>query len=129
MGPVDVRRLAAIDMHGTAGSRLRRTIITVEFIAGAVIGPALGIWLLLASDSTGWRIFGAYLAAACLNYVPLALHALSMLNTRDLDRELAGVDIPRELWRGTKRQFWLVVPLLFDVIAIPQALGHRPAST
>jgi hypothetical protein len=40
---VDVRRLAAIDMHGVAGTRRRRRLILAEFVIGAVGGLAIGL--------------------------------------------------------------------------------------
>jgi hypothetical protein len=35
---VDVRRLAAVDMHGARGSLLRRRVILAEFVLGAIGG-------------------------------------------------------------------------------------------
>ncbi len=128
MGPVDIRRLTAVDMYGSNGSRLRRTVITTEFLLGATTGPAIGLLVAFMSPGLGWQLFGAYIAGACLNYVPLSLHSFRLLHRSALEDELAGLDIGEELGRYTKLQFWLVVPLLFDVIAIPQAFGRRPVS-
>lgn len=126
MGPVDIRRLAAVDLYGVAGTRFRRSIITAEFIIGMVAGIAVGIAVLVSSDGLLWRLFGAYVATACSNYIPLTLHALSMARLRTLQPELAGADIGRELRTYSKRQFWLAVPFLFLVIGVPQAMGNRP---
>ena len=126
MGPIDVRRLAAIDMHGLAGTQRRRVIITVEFVLGAVVGSALGIFGLLAGEGLGWKLFSGWILTACLNYVPLAVHTFSLWRPDALDRELAGVDIPAQLRHYTLVQFWIAVPLLFVLIAIPQAMGQRP---
>ncbi len=128
MGPLDVRRLAALDMYGSNGSRLRRTVITIEFLLGATTGPAIGIVVALMSSDPGLQLFGAYVTAACLNYIPLSLHSFTLLRRSALEDELAGLDLGEELGRYTKLQLWLAVPLLFDVIAIPQALGRRPLS-
>jgi adenosylmethionine-8-amino-7-oxononanoate aminotransferase len=62
----DVRRLAAVDMHGAHGTLLRRRIILAEFVLGALAGTGLGIFLAVASSSVGWVVFGALLAGICL---------------------------------------------------------------
>jgi hypothetical protein len=113
----DVRRLAAVDMHGAHGTLLRRRIILAEFVLGALAGTGLGVFLAVASSSVGWCVFGALLAGICLNYVPLALHALQLSRRGALVAELRGVDLPRELRRYTKLQFWIAVPLLFVGLA------------
>jgi len=84
---LDVRRLAAVDMHGTHGTLLRRRIILAEFVLGA-----------------------------------LAWHASQLSHRGALDAELRGVDLPRELRRYTRLQFWIAVPLLFVGLA---AVGTR----
>ena len=117
---VDVRRLAAVDMWGAAGTRFRRRIILAEFVAGATLGVALGILVLVTADSTAWMVFGAYLVGVCLNYVPLALHAASLYPPERLEAELEGVDIGRELRRYTVLQVWLFVPVLFVALAVIQ---------
>lgn len=113
----DVRRLAAVDMHGARGTLFRRRIILAEFVLGALAGTGLGVFLAVASSSVGLCAFGALLAGICLNYVPLALHALQLSRRGALDAELRGVDLPRELRRYTKLQFWIAVPLLFVGLA------------
>ena len=114
---LDIRRLAAVDMHGARGTLLRRRIILAEFVLGALAGTGLGLFLAFVSSSVGWVVFGALLAGICLNYVPLALHALRLSRRGALDAELEGVDLPRELRRYTKLQFWIAVPLLFVGLA------------
>ena len=57
MSLVDVRRLAAIDMYGSAGTRLRRRLILAEFVVGAAGGMAIGLLAALrstASDGGYW---------------------------------------------------------------------------
>jgi len=73
---VDVRRLAALDMHGAAGTRRRRLIVI----------SALGA-------------------------------------------ELAEVDALAELRSYSLRQFWVVVPFLFAVLALRQARRGGGASS
>jgi hypothetical protein len=124
--PLDVRRLAAVDMHGARGTALRRRVIVAEFVLGAVLGTALGVVATASASAIGWRLFGLWIATACLNYVPLALHAISLLRPGALDAELAGVDVGQELRYYTKAQVWIAVPLLFVVLAIAQ-LGRRPS--
>ena len=123
---VDVRRLAAVDMHGVRGTTLRRRVIVAEFVLGAFVGTALGVAAAASASAIGWRLFGLWIATACLNYVPLALHAISLLRPGALDAELAGVDVGQELRYYTKAQMWIAVPLLFVVLAIAQ-LGRRPS--
>jgi hypothetical protein len=53
---LDVRRLAAVDMHGVAGTRRRQSIIRAEFFAGAVGGASLGIWVAVVAKTVGWQL-------------------------------------------------------------------------
>jgi hypothetical protein len=116
--------LAAIDMHGLGGTRTRARVITAEFVLGAVVCVALGALILATSSGTGWTIFGAYLIGGGLNYVPLALHLLSLRRPGALTAELAGVDIPAELRRYTALQVWVLVPLAVVVFAVVQLRGE-----
>jgi len=114
---VDVRRLAAVDMHGAYGRPWRRWVILAEFLLGATGGVALGVYVAAVAD--GWvRLLGLWIAGACLNYVPLSAHALDLSRPGRLDRELAGVDIRAALRHYTTRQLWVAVPLLFVVLAL-----------
>jgi hypothetical protein len=76
-------------------------------------------------SSLGFRLFGAWIAGACLNYVPLSIHAISLLPERRLERELAGVDVPAELRHYTKAQLWIAVPLLFVALDLRQRRGRK----
>jgi hypothetical protein len=119
MPRVDVRLLAAVDMYGATGSLVRRRVILAEFVLGALVGTALGVYGLVGTD--GWtQVFGAWIMGACLNYVPLALHALDLTRPGALERELREVDVPAALRHYTKAQVWIFVPLLFAVLAIEQ---------
>lgn len=123
---LDVRRLAAIDMHGVGGTRLRRRVILAEFIVGALGCMVGGLWVAGFARGAGWRFFGVWLAGVGVNYVAVALHAVSLSRPGALDVELAGVDIGRELQRYTYLQFWVAVPLLFGVLAVRQVRRRTP---
>lgn len=124
---LDVRLLAALDMHGARGTRRRRRIIVAEFLGSFCVGAGLGIWVLLTAGSPGWRAFGAWVAGVGLNYLPLSLHALSLLRAEALARELEGVDLRGGLRRYSVLQFWLAVPLAFLALALIQ-LRRPPRS-
>ncbi|MEU4480009.1 hypothetical protein AB0F68_18420 [Micromonospora sp. NPDC023966] len=116
----DVRRLAAVDMHGSAGSPVRRRVILVEFVVGLVGCVALGLWAARGGGPVRAAL-GGYLALVGLNYAPLALHAVSLSRRGALERELDGVDVPAELRYYTPRQLWIFVPLVPVVLAARQA--------
>jgi ABC-type Fe3+-siderophore transport system permease subunit len=120
VGPLDVRRLAALDMHGLAGARMRRRVILAEFVLGAVGCIVIGLLTATRAPGTGWRVIGVWLAGIGVNYVALALHAMSLSRTGALDAELAGVAVGSELRRYTYLQLWIVVPLLLAVLAALQ---------
>jgi hypothetical protein len=117
----DVRRLAAVDMWGGRGSTFRRRIILIEFLVGAVVGIALGIWLLVRGSSDWLAIvLGVWAIGVGLNYVPLALHAISLTPPGKLEGELEGVDIYAELRHYTSAQFRVFVPLWIAIVAVAQ---------
>ncbi|MDG4825913.1 hypothetical protein O7635_29040 [Asanoa sp. WMMD1127] len=120
---MDIRRLAAVDMHGSAGASWRRWVILAEFLLGVVGGLALGFFVILSADGgPGRTVFGAWLLGVALNYAPLAAHALSLIRPGALERELAGVDVPAALRHYTTRQFAVLVPLLFVVWEVRRRL-------
>ena len=119
-----MRRLAAIDMYGTAGSPRRRWIILIEFMLGALIAPVLGV-LAITACAPGTRVFGAWLLGVGLNYVPLALHALRLIRPGVLDAELSDVDTRAELRHYAVAQLWVAVPLAVVVLAVRQAIRRR----
>ena len=127
MALVNVRRLAALDLYGRAGRPLRRRLVVAEFVAGTVAGLAFGIWILIADTNPAGRLVGAWAAGIGLNYLPLALHAVALLRPGALSAELAGVDLDRELRRYSVLQAWLLVPLVFLVLAVQQRRA-RPAA-
>lgn len=124
---MDVKRLAALDMWGTRGTARRRRIIVTEFIIGAIGGTAIGAWVMVAASRTGTEVFGAWIAAAALNYVPLSVYAIRLSRPGALDAELAGVDTGRELRRYSVLQVLLVVPLAFWVLSVLALARRRTA--
>ena len=129
---LDVRRSAAVDMHGLSGSQRRERIIRVEFWAGAVGCSALGILSLVFGHGLG-RMLGVWLIGVGLNCLPLALSSQSLSRAGALESELEGVDIPAEARKLGVQQLWILVPLAVvirpwtpvDATAEPQA--QRPA--
>jgi hypothetical protein len=122
---LDVRRLAAADMWGTAGTMRRRRLIRAEFEVGAVGCTLLGVLVLASAGSVGWALVGAWLVGAGANYVPLALYARSLSRPGRLEAELRGVDLRRELRRTGLRQFWIAVPLAVALAALAAAWPRR----
>ena len=112
-------------MHGSAGTLRRRRIILAEFMLGALGGVAVGV-ALLASGASGWGIIaaGVWALGVGLNYLPLALHAISLSRPGALDAELAGVEIPSALRHYTTRQLWVFVPALFVVLSALRFVGR-----
>jgi hypothetical protein len=119
---MNVRRLAAVDMHGAAGRAVRRRIILAEFVLGFVGMVAIGIWMVVFTRSVGWWIFGAWLIGVGLNYLPVAVYAISLSRAGRLEAELAGADLTAEGRHYTRVQWWIFVPLAIVVFA----LRHRP---
>ena len=113
-----VRRLAAIDMHGTRGTVRRRRIILGEFITAAIGIPAFGLWLMTASPALGGRLLGGWIIGSGLNYLPLAGYAIALYRPGALEAELAGVDVHQELRRYGILQLWIFVPLSLAVLTL-----------
>jgi hypothetical protein len=116
---LDLRRLAAIDMWGSVGAHWRRWVILAEFLLGVVGAGALGAACLF-SDGGLRTAAGCWLLGLAANYVPLSAHALTLIQPGALEAELRDVDVPRELRHYTVAQFWVLVPLLFVVLAVRQ---------
>jgi hypothetical protein len=113
---INVRRLAALDMWGTAGTARRRRLIRAEFFAGALGCTGLGLAVLVTGN--GWlTLLGIWLVGAGMNYVPLAWEAQSLSKPGALEKELAGLDLRRELRSAGVRQ-WIAVPLAVAVSAL-----------
>jgi hypothetical protein len=120
----DVRRLAAIDLHGLAGRPWRQWLVGAEFVLAATGCLALGLWIAASATPVGTRVLGAWLAGVGVNYVVLTWQALSLWRPGVLASELSGVDLPVEARRYSVAQFWLVVPLLFVALTVAR---RRPA--
>jgi hypothetical protein len=75
---LDVRRMAALDMHGAAGTSRRRRLIRAEFFVGAIGGIGLGVWAAATAPSARWQVFGVWVAVPLL----LAVLALGQGRTR-----------------------------------------------
>jgi hypothetical protein len=124
---LDVRRLAAVDMYGSRGGRRRRRLILAEFALAAIDIPLLGLAIVLAASSVPRVLLGAYLIGVGLNYVPLALHAISLSRAGRLDAELAGADAGAELRRHTAKQLFIAIPLLVLILGALQFTATRRA--
>lgn len=120
----DVRRMAALDLHGMAGRLWRRRLIGAEFVVATAGCLGLGLWLAVFATPAGTRVLGVWLAGVGVNYAALTVQAASLWGRGALAAELTGVDVPAELRRYSVAQFWLVVPLLFAALAVAQ---RRPA--
>ncbi|MFB9236312.1 hypothetical protein ACFFWC_12250 [Plantactinospora siamensis] len=120
---LDVRRLAALDMHGASGSRWRRRVVIVEFF-GTVVCAGFGAWWLWSAGATG-RLLALALAGIGANYFPLALHAATLTRPGALAGELAGVDVRGQLRRYSLIQLWLAVPGVVLLLALAQLVRRR----
>jgi hypothetical protein len=126
---MNARRLAAVDMYGSAGVLWRRWVILGEFLLGLVGGLALGLYLIFSASAPGPVVFGVWVLGAGLNYLPLAVHALTLVAPGALERELDGVDLRAELRYYSVRQLWLVVPLLFLGLELARLIKGLRSST
>ena len=119
---LDVRRLAAIDMWGSAGVRWRRWVILAEFLVGVFGAGALGIVAISSGDALT-VVAGWWLVGVAANYIPLAWHAITLIRPRALDSEVERMDVPAELRHYTAAQLWVLVPSLLVVLAVRQRQG------
>jgi len=116
---LDVRRLAAIDMWGSAGVRWRRWVILAEFLVGVVGCGALGV-VALSQGGVLQTVVGCWLIGVAANYLPLSVHALTLIRPGALEAEIRGVDVAGELRHYTTAQLWIAVPMLVLVLAVRQ---------
>jgi hypothetical protein len=117
---INVRRLAALDMHGTRGTRRRRRVILAEFALGTVAGVALGAWA-LTWGGVADVVLGIWLLGLAANYLPLTAHVLALWHPGALEAELAGADLGAELRHYTRAQVWVLVPFWVAGLALAQA--------
>jgi hypothetical protein len=113
----DVRRLAAVDMHGLTGDPRRARFIRVEFSVGVVGCIGLGIFTLLTGSGAGILI-GIWLIGIGFNYVPLAANARDLSRPGKLEEELRGLDIRAEAGRAGRRQLWILIPVALVVSSL-----------
>ena len=117
---LNVRRLAALDMHGASGTRRRRRVILSEFTFGVAGCTALGIWTLTWGSAVG-MILGFWLLGLAANYLPLTVHVITLWRRSALEAELADVDIRAELREYTRAQVWVLVPFWVAGLALARA--------
>ncbi len=116
---LNVRRLAAVDMHGARGTRWRRRVILAEFALGTIGGVALGVWALTWGGAAG-VVLGIWLLGLAANYLPLTAHVLALWPAGKLQAELAGADLRAELRHYTRAQVWVLVPFWVAGLALAQ---------
>jgi hypothetical protein len=116
----DVRRLAALDMHGAAGRPVRQRLVGAEFVLATVGCLGLGLWLAVASAAESGQALGAWLTGVGVNYAVLTWQAATLWPRDALAAELADVNLPAELRRYSVAQLWIVVPVLFAALAVAQ---------
>jgi hypothetical protein len=113
----NVRRFAAIDMQGTAGTQRRRWIMTLEFVLGTASLILIGALQLIHG---GW-LWAAWLLGCGANYGALAGHAVALYPPGRLEVELDRVDVRSELRRYSIAQVLLFIPALIAAVALAQA--------
>ena len=118
---IDLRKLAALDIV-FLGPR----IILAEFSLGVFGSFALGVFTLLRSHSLGGIALGAYLLLIGVNYMPLLLHAISLVRHNGARDEIANqLTEKRRMFRKYRRQsLLLLVPLAVPILALVPAF-HR----
>jgi membrane protease YdiL (CAAX protease family) len=122
---IDIRKLAAVDI-AFLGSRF----ILIEFSIG-VLGPlGLGVLTLLRSHTMGGIALGSYLLFIGVNYVPLLLHAVSLVWHNSAHHEIADETTEKRLlFRKYRRQsLLLLVPFVVPVLALAQSFHPRTPS-
>ncbi len=123
---LDVRRLAAADMWGTAGKLRRRRLIRAEFAIGAVGCLVLGVFAMIRASDTPWLLVGAWLVGIGLNYVALFIQAQSLSRPGALEAELRDVDLRSALRKAGLQQLWIAVPLAVVIAAVVNARRAPP---
>ncbi len=92
---------------------------------GALGCTILGVLVIFSASSMTWVVVGVWLVGAGVNYVPLALYAQSLSRPGELEAELHGLDLRRELRRAGVRQFWIAVPFAVAIAALTAEVGRR----
>jgi hypothetical protein len=115
---INVRKLAALDLQF-----LGHKLILTEFGLGVAGSAAVGVVMLRAGiqrfHSRQMIVFGAYLILLGINYVPLLLHAMSMVRGGSALQEISGeLADQRAAFRKYGRQsLFLLLPLVVPIAA------------
>jgi len=117
----DVRRFAALDMYGTAGTSRRRQIVRAEFIVGTVGLFALGAVQLAHG---GWLLGGWLTGAGSELPSPCGARGGPVAAGTAGSRACRG-DVRAELRRYGWLQLLLLLPLVVAVVAAAQARHRR----
>jgi len=116
-----IRRLAAIEiaLHGYR-------FIYFEYLAGVVLGLALGFIMLFRSHSVWSLALGVYLVCLGTNYVPMLIYTIAIGNRQNAQAEIAIelADQGKKKATSTYRNvsLLLLVPLVMPVIAATHEL-------
>lgn len=111
---LDVRKLAAVDI-----AFLGPGLILAEFSIGVLGSLTLGVFILFRSHSVRGIVLGAYLLCIGVNYVPLLLHAISLVRRNSARHEIADeLTQKHRMFRKYRRQsVLLLVPLVVPTLA------------
>jgi hypothetical protein len=112
---INLRRLAAVDI-----ASLGPKLIIAEFAGGVFVCGSLGIFVLLQGGSTIRLVFGLYLIALAINYVPMLLHAIATArNNIARIHVIDELNITRQMVARYRREsLLLLVPLLVPILAL-----------
>ncbi|MEP6799682.1 MAG: hypothetical protein ABI890_16105 [Lapillicoccus sp.] len=115
----DVRRFTALDMFGTGGTLRRRRIVRAEFVIGCPVLLILAVATLRAAND----VLGVWFLGLGVNYLPLAVYAVSLFPPGRVEDELSTRDDLRSpLKSASAVQVLLLVPFLVGVAAAVQFL-------
>jgi hypothetical protein len=121
---LNVRRLAAIDLHGMSGTTRRFRLVRAEFLTAVPVALFIATALMVNSGPVG-KAIGVWLVGVGLNYVPLAAYALRFSNRAKLDAELANIDLRSEIRHYTAAQLWILVPMALVIFAASSSTPPR----
>ena len=123
---LDVRKLAALDIHF-----LGPTLILAEFAVG-VVGPLVfGALTLRIAQRHSWSwaatLFGSYLFALGVNYLPLLLHAVALVRNNTASAVIADElsDKAATMAKYRRQSLYLLLPLVVPMVAMMQERKRR----
>lgn len=113
------RKLAAIDLV-----LLGPIVIITEFVAGAFLSIALGVYILVRGHGALSQIaLGLYLISLGVNYIPMLIYAVAISNgesaSKELGSELNGISTAMARYR--RQSLWLLVPLVIPLLSFRSA--------